>query len=451
MHVRFVRQLPLVALLAALSACGGGGSGGGVDSTPPPPTGGTPTPTPTPPPTGVNSQLIGTLASETFVNRNAELTISGSKVTGQATGASAVQRQLTIVYNAANQSYTLTANDRTLTFSAADLDAAQSTATLAVYVKKDGSGSDSLILTRGGTSGRFTYRYVGGTFWQRVTDTPTTLGINAVAAVYGVATPAAAVPRTGTASYGVDLIGYMTSGDNFFATTGQGRMDVDFATGTVVNDGTLAYPGSQPVRFRSAATLSSSNNSFTGTFTFDDSGRFEGTIEGAFFGPAAEEVGASWAATQTNGRAAAGVLLGRRDGASLGNASFASTPNNQIFTTSATRTTYSQGSGAPTDAARGSAAVTIHHNAATDVYTLIAPDRSVYLGAPTVAGGPVTSVGIGTREDRLEFVRADTSYVRLARWSGYAGAGSTTKRFANHIVFGMPTAATAVPRTGEGA
>jgi hypothetical protein len=100
-------------------------------------------------------------SSESFANDStvakASFPVAGGNPTTSAAATSG-----TINYDAAARSYTLSAEGRTLTFLPADIDAAQTTATLTVYKKVAGSTTDTLTLTKPGTEGRFTYTYVGG-------------------------------------------------------------------------------------------------------------------------------------------------------------------------------------------------------------------------------------------------------------------------------------------------
>jgi len=114
-------------------------------------------------------------SSENFTNDAATAAASFPK-SGAAPTNSASQATGTISYDATSRGYTLTVGSRTLAFLPADLDATQSSSTLAVYVKRNGSTTDSLTLTKAGASGRFTYEYVGAAFWQRSIESATSTG-----------------------------------------------------------------------------------------------------------------------------------------------------------------------------------------------------------------------------------------------------------------------------------
>ncbi|BCA58718.1 hypothetical protein [Sphingomonas sp. HMP6] len=295
--MKVIKLAGVSLLVMQLAACSGSGGGAGpVNSTPTPPTSPTPTPapsptpapTPTPTPSGPtsNPSLITLVASEDFANDAATGTVS-FPTSGAAPTNTAAQATATVRYDLASRGYTVTVAGRSQSFLPADLDAAQSNATTAVYVKRNGSTTDSLTVTKPGTSGRFTYQYVAGGFWQRTINGTSTISGSFDATAFGVRTPDTAVPRTGRAEYAVDLLGVETTGNNVFGITGQGLTQIDFPSGTVLTNGTSTAAISGSGTFSSQARLSSASNSFTGNFQFNDFGVFIGQIDGKLYGPAA--------------------------------------------------------------------------------------------------------------------------------------------------------------------
>ena len=470
------RSCVAAAISAAflLSACGsGGGSGGGVNPIPPPPPAPPtppPPPPPPPPPSGQNDSLANLAFSESFANHAATGQASYPK-SGAAPTTSAALATGTIAYDAGTRSYTLTAAGRTLTFAAADIDASQTTATLTVYRKVNGTIVDSLTLTNPGTSGRFTYTYVGGAFWQRTVDGAATVDGSFDAFAYGVRTPGPAVPRTGTAEYAVDLIGAESLADNVVGVTGQGIMQVDFATGIVATVGTMTAPITGPTIFSSEARLASNANNFSGTFRYSDFGEFSGTISGAFYGPAAQEVGAAYAASNGDGRVAAGILIGRGETPNGSNATVTNLTANAFLAADAARlsTTLSGASGSNvssgsfSNGAAGSSALVVSYNHEQKSYSLVAPERSQYFGPdrPNAPGGLDRSQG--TVRETLSFpsppdsvlvangqLLRDLQYVRAARWLVAQGGANSTTYGITDFVYGIPTPDAAVPRSGTG-
>jgi hypothetical protein len=493
----------LVALLCSttVAACGGGGSRPGPV---PPPVGGTPAPTPTPtpaptptptpaptptptptpaptpaptptptptppPPTGGNPSLLDLQNSESFANDTASGSASFPRSGGNPTTTAAAGTG-TIVYDASTRGYTLTAQGRSLAFLPSDIDASQTTNAIVVYKKVNGTTVDTLTLTCPGTSGRFTYTYVGGAFWQRTTETATRIDGQFDAMAYGVRTPASAVPRTGTGEYSVDLIGVESLSNNVVGVTGQGTLRVDFATGAVVTTGAMTAPISGPTNFSSEARLASNANSFTGTFRYWDFGEFTGTINGAFYGPAAQEVGAAYSARQGDGRAAVGLIIGRSRTPSTGNATLTNLTVNEFFSNDAARlsTTLTGQSGSNvssgtfSNSAAGPNALVVSYSAEQGGYSLLAPERSQYFGPQSPGQPPQLNRSAGFVSEMLSFPAPETrfvtngqllqnlQYVRAGRWAVSQGSGSSTTYSFNDFAYGIRTPDAAVPRSGSG-
>lgn len=103
--------------------------------------------------------------------------------------------------------------------------------------------------------------------------------------VFGTSTPAASVPVTGTASYGIGFVGSASYGD--------GEMDFDFAKGTL--SGHFDAYASGPYD-----SIDLGHYDFSNTVSAVGSGRFSGQLvnadlgagsfEGSFTGPHAEEL-----------------------------------------------------------------------------------------------------------------------------------------------------------------
>ncbi|MCA0208010.1 MAG: transferrin-binding protein-like solute binding protein [Proteobacteria bacterium] len=377
---------------------------------------------------------------------------------------------VTISYSAANQAYTLSSTTGSITFLPADIDAAQSNAGAVVYVRTNGSTTDTLTLTRPGTSGPITYTYVGSAFWQRTTVTGATGNgaINAVA--YGVPTPNAAVPRTGQAIFTVDLIGARTQGGSVSPMSGSGNTIVDFTSGIVATAGRITQGITGAGSFASQARLSSSGNAFSGSFSFDDFGHFEGTINGKLYGPGAEEIGAAFRATSAN-LLAVGTIMGRRGTGSIGNSQFNDNSSNitqpvldnsQLFAadgaTITTTLTGASGSNVTTgtfsNGSRSSEGPAIFYDSASRSYALIASDRSqtffpsdfrILTATNTETFGPGGRTVMPTNGQSINL-----TYARAGGWTFRDGStnGVTRYRLSN-FVYGMPTTDASLPRTGS--
>lgn len=415
-----------------VAGCGGGG--GGVNSTP------TPTPPPAPPP---NTSLLNLSSSESFANDAATGSASFPKDGTKAT-VSASQTSLAASYDTAAKGYTITVGGRSQTFLPSNLDTTQSTARIAVYVKKSGGTTDSLTLTKPGTSGRFNYEFVGGGYWQRTIDGTSTISGSLDAFDYGFRTPDAGVPRTGRGEYAVDLLGAETTSDNVFGVTGQGTTQVDFASGAIVTHGTLTAAIDGATTFSSEAKLSSTTGAFSGNFRFNDFGLFSGQLNGSFFGPNGQEIGAAFSASEPSGRVAVGTIIGRGASVTASNASLVSPANNEFFTNDAAAITATLDgtSGAFSAQTQGQASLIVNFDATRQKYTIIASDRSQYFG-------PSTSVTSGTTSDLLSFTApTGFQFVRGGQWRRAAGVGNLSQYSFDNFAYGVETPDAALPRTG---
>lgn len=301
-----------------LAACGGGG---GVNSTPPPAPAPTPTPSPAPSPTpspapGANTDLVAPLASESFANNAVTATVNYSSA-GSKSGQSQSAQPLTIHYDASADSYTLSVAGRSQTFRAAD----KVSGALPTWRRTSGSVTDDLTLTPNGLAAPFSrYRYVGGGMWQRQTQTGSG-GINGSIDAFSYGIPTADLVRSGKGFYPIELLGATSAQVPPAAFYGNGMMTADFDTGKIIAEadirtGTYNGPASSSNRdgdFAAQAQLSASANSFTGTFTSASFNTYTGTINGRFYGPAGDEVGASFSGAAANGDIMAGFLLGKKD------------------------------------------------------------------------------------------------------------------------------------------
>jgi hypothetical protein len=302
----------------ALSACSGGGGGGGIGSpggsAPGTGSGNTPAPTPAPTPTPTpNTSLLALNSSETFTADGATGTAS-FPANGTAITSAAATASISIAYDATARSYTITSGTRSQTFRPSDADASVSAAPLAIYKRVSGTVTDTLTLTAAGTSGTYTYQYVGAGYWQRTDQRSDATSGTIDAFTYGIRTPASAMPRTGSAVYLVDLMGVEANPGSLTSITASGRLTADFAAGGVTFGGFGKTAGSPTnnFSFNGNATLTSGTSGFTGTMT---GGTFPatGTVSGNFFGPAADEVGATFALTNASvGRSVVGTLTGRK-------------------------------------------------------------------------------------------------------------------------------------------
>ncbi|WP_010546261.1 hypothetical protein, partial [Sphingomonas elodea] len=362
-------------------------------------------------------------------------------------GCLAATLGLTIRFDATTRGYIVSDGVNTETFLPADVDSAQSNSVLRVY-RHAGANSDyTLSLTLPGTSGALTYQYVGAGFWQRADfDSSGNGAFRFNAFTYGVETPDAALPRTGSGAYAVDLIGSLGYGV-LESLVGSGSLQVDFASGRIVTSGTVREVSTSTgatittSTFTGLAQLAASSNAFAGIFAFSG-GELAGVLNGRFYGPGAQEVGASWSASNADGRAAAGVLIGRQSGAQTGNASLASLTAGQVFSgeTSTLAAQYDEAAGTLSSATIDGGPLLVSYDAASGNYTVIAGARSgVFSATPT--SGAVDQLTL----DALNGMR----YVRAGRWATSTSSNGVSTSLIDAFTFGMATAASALPRTGS--
>lgn len=464
-------QASLVALSVMLASCGGS-DGSGVVSTPAPNPTPSPSPSPTPTPTpAANTSLQEPLVTESFTN---DAVRAAARFTAASSSGAVTSGAITIRYDAVTKGYSLNTPTGTITFLPTDIDNAQSSAGAVVYSRTSGNTTDTLTLTRPGTSGPLTYQYVGGAYWQRTTQVNSgTVDGSIDTIAYGVATPTTAVPRTGQASFGVDLIGARSVGSGLAAIAGVGTMLVDFARGTVTTVGRVTSGGVQNGTannsFSANGTLSASANSFSGNFTLEDFGRFTGTMEGRFYGPAAQEVGAAVKATYTTDLLVA-TLTGRRGTGAPANSQFndlstninqPALANSELFSASSAQiattlsgTSGSSNTGTFSDGSRSANPLTIFFDSTSRSYTVIAPDRTSSFFPPSY------DLSLGTTSERFgEGAQTITppngapitlTYSRVGSWMLREAATAGNRYRIEDFVYGIATPDASLPRSGSG-
>jgi hypothetical protein len=141
-------------------------------------------------------------------------------------------------------------------------------------------------------------------------------------AVFGMPTLASAIPRTGSATYALDLMGTYL---------GTGTGSVKFGSGSYNFSGNInqmaSFDGEAGIihtsasgTFQSTGTLASVGNGFSGRVSLTTGGNaYSGPIGGLFFGPAAQELGGTFVASSTTSGASGtatspvvGTILGHR-------------------------------------------------------------------------------------------------------------------------------------------
>ncbi|HEX8556203.1 MAG TPA: transferrin-binding protein-like solute binding protein [Sphingomonas sp.] len=474
-----------MAAFLLLGGCGGGG-GGGIGVTPAPPSsggggsGGTPAPTPTP--MAVNTLISDLQANQTFTSdatsTQAVLRTANGVVDSTGQTRSAVQ----VSYDAATRSYTVATDGRSQTFAPAErrADRISGEASFA----KLGSTNDYLTLVTTPYYGSGTAnRYVGLGYWQRNSTANGVQNTLFTTFAYGLATVSGVVPRTGSAHWTTDIFGLLTTpGQELRTVQGRGDFDIDFAgavfTGFANLDEFDFITGGGRVgslRFRAGGQLGSGNG-FSGNMSYASGrvGTLGGTISGQFYGPGAEEIGASFQASGGGtGSVLNGALTGQRT-TSVGSAANLSLVNVQsterLFGTySGTfvqaregQTGFSQvnaltGDAQVTIAPTGPGAVSLDNGAYTPVDgDRVADGRANYIiyrgQAAGTTPGPVEVAFYRPGSANSEIA---LTYLSFATWTRTTPDMANGQRISNttrrHILYGITTPRELlVGRTGTG-
>lgn len=483
MFTKVLARCSMLALTVSLAACGGG-TGGGVNSTPTPapaPTP-TPTPTPTPPPSTANADLLTLTQSESFTNDATTGSVNYPKSGGSGTSTSATAN-ISIVFDAASRTYTITNGARTQSFGSANLDAAASNSQISVFKKTSGTTTDTLTLTKPGTTGALNYKYVGGGFWQRTVDGATAITGDLDAFTYGVETPEAAIVRTGGASYAVDLLGAVARPHALFSLSGSGSLTVNFFDGAIT--GGSSFNGARETQsdngapgltglWRFSGTLASAQNAITGTMSLydDSSAPVRGAASGRLFGPGSDEIGIAFRGSGADGTNAVGVLVGRKSATTISgnnatltnlqfNETFLGWSTDRSFFVSATtglqtgdvaipqtgdlRLAYRAGSQG--FAVQSSGSVLSDFSSSDLVPAQSNARYSVY---EQTSGSTVSRLDLykpGSSND--EFALTYASFAKYQRTEPQPNGGDKLGRV-GYIAFGVPTPNSAVPLTGTG-
>lgn len=318
--MRFVSSSAALAASLALSACGGGG--GSVGSTPPPapvpapvPA---PTPTPTPAPPAGNTLITDLRSSQTFDGEATTTMVTLTRSDGHVQSTSAVRDTLSVRYDAATRTYTVETAGRSQSFGPGDAGTPRFPGE-AVYSKAMQSEYLTLV-TNPYFGAEFSNRYVGMGYWQKNELAASTQDTRFSTFTYGLGTTAANMPRTGAAHWLTDIFGLLTVPGNEVRTIqGLGDFEVDFAAGAFKTRGymdeylVVTNGGATGALTFQAGGQLDSGNGFSGLFSY--SGHFpgvlHGTLTGSFFGPIADEIGATFNATGL-GMALTGALTGQR-------------------------------------------------------------------------------------------------------------------------------------------
>lgn len=256
------------------------------------------------------------MVSETFI----ALAQCARAVDPGGSGDFAQPTKLSITYDATTGAYTLASTGGTAAFVPAEMIASSGRPWADIYRRSANDLTEELLLTKPGDTGAFTYKYVGGGLWQRTEQANGVTRADWNGFIYGIRTPDAEIPRSGTASYSIDLAGFESLSARLIPFIGSGLATLNFDQGRwttkALTQFRLGQPGDYGLlswgQFSAEGLLGRGHNSFIGSFKLFSFHQFNGSIEGGFFGPGAAEIGASFGGSAANtDRQVAGFLVGR--------------------------------------------------------------------------------------------------------------------------------------------
>ncbi|WP_324749355.1 transferrin-binding protein-like solute binding protein [Sphingomonas sp. LY54] len=303
---------PIVsAAMLGLAACGGGGTTGGVGTTPAPP----------PATPSGNTTLTNLQVNQSFTNDAARNEVTWDLATKTGISGRAAPSAVTISYDAAAKTYTVAAAGNSRTFGQGDI--ATNDRHETAFRKEGGAVREYLTLIKTPYTSQTATQFVGTGYWQRNSVSGTLQDTEFTIFTYGLPTASAAVPRSGTARFDVNAFGMVSApGEEPRSFDGSGAFSVDFAAGIfssqayltetqLVSGGGVSGGG---IELISAGRLSASAGSFSGNVRYGGwFGEAFGSLNGRFYGPTGQELGASFAGSNPNGMTVAGAFTGQRN------------------------------------------------------------------------------------------------------------------------------------------
>jgi len=184
------------------------------------------------------------------------------------------------------------------------------------------TGTVNLVTALGDPTYGYSYVVMGA--WSQRANQPANTGTlqSSSAFVFGYETPAPSIPTTGTATFSgtAGAAIYKPSGTNLQETYAEGSasLSANFASSGITGSFTKMLVGTQPWNDVSVtASIVPGTNRFNGTAaatsapgtTWSLSGSATGNINGAFYGPAAQNLGAVWSLSDGTG-SALGTVVG---------------------------------------------------------------------------------------------------------------------------------------------
>lgn len=224
---------------------------------------------------------------------------------------------LSLSYDAATRTYTVVGGGRSQPFRPADRVVDRIAGEARYRTTNELGSSDYLTLAALTYTTGIPNSFVGMGYWQH--NRQGAAGIQETdfyTFTYGFDTPATAVPRTGYASWDTDIFGlYTRPGERTRTMQGSGRFDVDFANAAFITIGDLVEfdvvgsGGASTLHLNGGGSITSDGR-FSGVISYSGA---SGSLDGGFYGPAAQELGASFLATNSVGSVLNGAMTGKRN------------------------------------------------------------------------------------------------------------------------------------------
>lgn len=208
--------------------------------------------------------------------------------------------------------------DGSLSRQFASADRIEQTSSFTVFEQVSGNRTDQLTLFNPGAGNPdMALSYTSYGAWTTMTSGSGTADFEQRYFVYGVR-QASTAPSTGRGSYTTMVDGMWATADGIYALGGTSSLTADFSSLTVETNldltGTMDGTTRSLGMFAGSGTIAARGGAFSGSFTHlngDDRGNlYTGGFDGAFFGPAGQEVGYSFSLSGPGG-AAAGAVVGK--------------------------------------------------------------------------------------------------------------------------------------------
>ncbi len=153
------------------------------------------------------------------------------------------------------------------------------------------------------------YNYLSWGTWSTELSASNKTVVDGSSWIAGKLTPTASMPSSGTATYNGTVQGMSYESGSLKALNGSHTMNANFGSGTITGTMNVNYASSgASYATTNLNAVSIGGNGFAGGLNGTDN---TGSIKGSFYGPAANEVGGTWALSKT-GSSAAGIFAGKK-------------------------------------------------------------------------------------------------------------------------------------------